>query len=412
MTDQSPKNSIHRNILVGIHNHTRLLGKLELNDAPPNIVNLIAPTCLQLREPIDKCVLKEAVHHFVKSQPNLLCGIKRIGNKAQFKLLNELKDVFEVLPLDYDWKEICFKYSNCLLRENIEDYSPIKVFFIPCTSYNKDRSDYNGIIETKISEDCIQNDTLINHAYIIPVYCHYAGDGSNSMTIVDDILKIYSNIKNNIGPSYELMPNPPSADEMASSWFQDDKTRETYEQKFIETYLQKYQSLNYFLPYELDPIKGCVTDSLYYLTTEEVYRKFTDFCKSNNITVGATFIALAYFGFASYAFFQDKFNEDKLFVNCNVPINLRGRVPLTIPSNCVNTGICQNLIVLPLSKGTKFWSFVNSVKSELRYIMANENKFNLFDYGVMDQLKTSDVQKSLLEKYGVDHQFTVSNMRK
>jgi len=402
-------------------NHSRKLGALELADAPPNIVNLVVPTKLHLNLHIDTGILSKAVKKFIYMQPNMRSGIKRTNkNKAKFVALEHLKDIFEILPIDTNWLDICNKYSNCLLREDIEKNPPIKVFFIPLSGLSH-LSPSSDAYKTTSTPDC-----FIGQAYLIVVYCHYSGDGTNGMTIVDDILNIYESMKYDT-EHYSEKPLPPSADDMAMSYFRNgsitknggkmqstDKIEsgvdyETCKGSFIDSYMKMYESFNYFLKYDKEAIKGCKTTAQYYTSSTDTYHTFIDLCKTMKVTVGSVFIAAAYFGVSAYAF-QDINENKELFIGCNLPINLRGRVPLTIPNNCVNASICQNLLGIGITKETTFLEFMKKVSVHLNEIM--DQKFCYFDYGVMKELLETEVKQNIVKKHGVDHQFTVSNMRK
>ena len=172
---------------------TRKLGRLEkLMLTKDNIFNCVVPTQLSIKKKLDIDLLKKAVYLLIKSQPNFNSVLKSVEDDVYFSPLEELKDYFEKLPSETDWKKQCLKYCNNNLRDDYETFSPLKLFLI------------------QPSEDS---------AVLILVYSHYCGDGTNGMSMTNDILSNYVKLKESSEYEPHAHSAPPSVDDMGASVF-------------------------------------------------------------------------------------------------------------------------------------------------------------------------------------------------
>lgn len=360
----------------------RYLCRLERKIAPPAICNVVVPTLLSTKSSINTDLLKKAVYHFITVQPNFNAGVKKIDDgNWKFVPLEKIEDVFEVLPDKYNWKDICLRYSSSHLREPLkcEFYSPLKVFFIKQSNAS---------------------------AYLIPVYMHYAADGTNGMTIVHDILKAYMQLCGGEELDTTPFPPPPSVDDMALSGLTDthEKLKENY-----ETYTRGvYKSLNCFLPFE----EINVTEALYYASTNNVYENFLKACRYYKVSVGAALTASMFFGFGGYIFGAEAICAEQLNLSVNIPINLRDRVSNNTASNCCNLSVTQFLLGCSIKKGTTFWELARQIRETLLEKMSDNHKFHMFDFGCNESVCNSEEKKTAMDKFEVSQQFCVSNMRR
>ena len=301
---------------------TRKLDLLESMLAPPKICNVLVPTKIQVKKAIDKKILEEAVKIFIKSQPNLNSGIKTVNNELHFVPLTELRDVFDVLPTSTNWKSICFKYSNELLRSDFENYSPLKVFFIP-------------------PADSV--------AYLIVAFLHYCGDGTNGMTIANCVLQIYRELRTTGSVTLKEHLPPPSATEMAKSTY--DENYEECKKLFINNQLEQIRKCDVIFPYENEESN----ETIYYSSTKYQLIKFVECCKINNCTIGSALMAAMSFSFSGYIFDNGNKELTSLAIRINIPYNLRGRVSLDIPADCVNLAVTDHLLSPTVTKSKCFW---------------------------------------------------------
>ncbi|XP_057289803.1 uncharacterized protein LOC130612497 [Hydractinia symbiolongicarpus] len=360
---------------------TRDLGRAEKKKVPPLICNVVVPTLLSTKSPINTDLLKKAVYHFITVQPNLSAGIKEIDGIWKFVPLKLIDNFFEVLPDTCEWKDVCLKYSNGFLREpsECEFYPPLKVFFIKQS---------------------------IASAYFIPVYLHYAADGINGMYMVHDILKNYTKLCKGEKLDATSFPPPPSVDDMALSGLtdSDDELRE----KFELHQRVACKSLNFSFPFE--EISGA--EALYYTSTANEYENFLSACRHYQVTVGAALTASLFFGFGGYMFQTKPDCPEELKIGINIPINLRDRVPNNIASNCCNLTVTHFLLVRPITKLTKFWELARQIREVLLEKMNEQHKFYLFDFGCNEGVCSSEERKDAKEKHGVPFHSYVSNMKR
>ena len=356
---------------------TRKLGFLESMIAPPKIFNVLAPTKLKVKKTIDEKLLEEAVKIFIKSQPNLNSGIKKVNNELHFLPLTELRDIFDVLPPNTDWKSICFKYSNELLRSDFEKYSPLKVFFIPPAE---------------------------SVAYLIVAFLHYCGDGTNGMTITNSLLQIYRELQATGSVTLKEHLPPPSVTEMAKSAC--DESYEETRQLFINNQLEQIKKCDVIFPYENEESN----ENIYYSSTKYQLTKFAEYCKINNCTIGSALIAAMSFSLSGYMFENVNKELTSLAIRTNIPYNLRGRVPLDIPEDCVNLAVTQNIISPTVTKSKCFWKLSVEIREEMLRNM--ERKFHLFEVSETKEVIESVVSlKKIKENGGIRHVTTVSNMK-
>ena len=354
---------------------TRKLDLLESMLAPPKICNVLVPTKIQVKKAIDKEILEEAVKIFIKSQPNLNSGIKTVNNELHFVPLTELRDVFDVLPTSTNWKSICFKYSNELLRSDFENYSPLKVFFIP-------------------PADSV--------AYLIVAFLHYCGDGTNGMTIANCILQIYRELRTTGSVTLKEHLPPPSATEMAKSTY--DENYEECKKLFINNQLEQIRKCDVIFPYENEESN----ETIYYSSTKYQLIKFVECCKINNCTIGSALMAAMSFSFSGYIFDNGNKELTSLAIRINIPYNLRGRVSLDIPADCVNLAVTDHLLSPTVTKSKCFWELSKEIREEM---LANmENKFHLFEVlGTQEVIESVVSLKRIKENGGIRN--AVSNMK-
>ena len=356
---------------------TRKLGILESMIAPPKIFNILAPTKLQVKKIIDEKRLEEAVKIFIKSQPNLNSGIKKVNNELYFLPLTELRDIFDVLPPNTNWKSICFKYSNELLRSDFENYSPLKVFFIPPAE---------------------------SVAYFIVAFLHYCGDGTNGMTITNSVFQIYRELRATGSVNLKEHLPPPSVTEMAKSAC--DESYEKSRKLFINNQLEQIRKCDVIFPYENEESN----EIIYYSSTKCQLAKFVEYCKINNCTIGSALIAAMSFSFSGYIFENVNKELTSVAIRTNIPYNLRGRVSLDIPEDCVNLAVTQNIISPTVTKSKSFWKLSMEIREEM---LANmENKFHLFEVSETKEVMELVVSlKKIKENGGIRHLTAVSNMK-
>ena len=354
---------------------TRKLDLLESMLAPPKICNVLVPTKIQVKKAIDKKILEEAVKIFIKSQPNLNSGIKTVNNELHFVPLTELRDVFDVLPTSTNWKSICFKYSNELLRSDFENYSPLKVFFIP-------------------PADSV--------AYLIVAFLHYCGDGTNGMTIANCVLQIYRELRTTGSVTLKEHLPPPSATEMAKSTY--DENYEECKKLFINNQLEQIRKCDVIFPYENEESN----ETIYYSSTKYQLIKFVECCKINNCTIGSALMAAMSFSFSGYIFDNGNKELTSLAIRINIPYNLRGRVSLDIPADCVNLAVTDHLLSPTVTKSKCFWELSKEIREEM---LANmENKFHLFEVlGTQEVIESVVSLKRIKENGGIRN--AVSNMK-
>ena len=357
---------------------TRKLGEFEQVIAPPTICNVAVPTKLYIKKEINVSLLEKSVNHFIHLQPNLKSGIKKINECYHFVPLEKIEDVFEVLPEDTHWKNICLKYARTLLRENFEKFSPLKVFFIPPRNMV---------------------------AYLIPVFAHYCGDGINGMPIVNNILEIYDQMKKGIVHVKEFLP-PPSVYDMAASALGENK--EIYKRRFIENQIQQKQKCTVSVPFDDGvPFFYCYTSS------EDTYKRFIKACKIHSVTVGTALMAAMTYGISALIFHTSNKKIEEMSISLDIPINVRGRVPLDIPIDCVNFSVTQNLISPTVSKEKKYWTLAQEIRNQVHENMSDKNLFHLFDFTLIDEIKNSEIfQKRKRELGGLSMIGSVSNMKR
>ena len=356
---------------------TRKLDLLESMLAPPKICNVLVPTKIQVKKAIDKKILEEAVKIFIKSQPNLNSGIKTVNNELHFVPLTELRDVFDVLPTSTNWKSICFKYSNELLRSDFENYSPLKVFFSP-------------------PADSV--------AYLIVAFLHYCGDGTNGMTIANCVLQIYRELRTTGSVTLKEHLPPPSATEMAKSTY--DENYEECKKLFINNQLEQIRKCDVIFPYENEESN----ETIYYSSTKYQLIKFVECCKINNCTIGSALMAAMSFSFSGYIFDNGNKELTSLAIRINIPYNLRGRVSLDIPADCVNLAVTDHLLSPTVTKSKCFWELSKEIREEM---LANmENKFHLFEVlGTQEVMESVVSLKRIKENGGIRNVTAVSNMK-
>ena len=357
---------------------TRFLGELESKMFSLDVFNIVVPTLLKLKMNMDVDLLEKSVLHVISVQPNLCSGVEKLNNKLKFKPLKEIRDVFEVLPSSYNWKNICLQYSKSPLREDAENCCPLKVFFIPKEPTS---------------------------AYLIPVYLHRVGDGTNGMTIVNDILQSYMCLRKGESLPYNPFDPPPSVEDMSSS--EAGEENESLKQRFVKYHLDNYTKCNCAMPVDEVP----ANEALYYISSTTVYDEFLVTCRRNQITVGVALIAAHFFGYAAFMYSNTNITVPELVLGCNVPVNLRRRVPKDVPYNCVNFSVTQMVITLGISKEISFWEFACRVKKEIDEKMSSEFKFHLFN-AYMEEITKSEIAKTVIEATGKDHQLCVSNMKR
>ena len=356
---------------------TRKLGFLESMLAPPKICNVLVPTKIKVKKKIDEKLLEEAVRIFIKSQPNLNSGIKKVNNELHFLPLTELRDIFDVLPTNTNWKSICIKYSNELLRSDFENYSPLKVFFIPPAE---------------------------SVAYFIVTFLHYCGDGTNGLTITNSVLQIYRELQATGSVTLKEHLPPPSVTEMAKSAC--DENYEECRKLFINNQLEQIRKCNVIFQYENEE----TNEIIYYSSTKYQLMKFVEYCKINNCTVGSALTAATSFSFSGYIF--DNVNKEltSLAIRINIPYNLRGRVSLDIPEDCVNLAVTDHIISPTVTKSKCFWELSKEIREEM---LANmESKFHLFEVlGTQEIMESVVSLKKIKENGGIRNLAAVSNMK-
>ena len=359
----------------------RVLGKLE-SILSSTVCNIVVPCSLSLKRAINEAFLEQAVNHVIKTQPNLRSGVVTLSDGSKvFQPITLIHDVFEVLPSTTDWKSICLKYSRQHLREDSSKHCLLKVFYIPF-SHKK--------------------------SYMILVYHHCIGDGTNGMSITNDILTAYIQLCK--GVTLEDAPHNPSASvEVAVRQELGDRF-DSLRQKVVDYNIAARKRYNCLLPVDIAEPKA--NAALYFTSTEEEYTSFLMACKNEGVTVGNVLIAAMYFGYCSLLFDELKVKEEVLHVGCSVPANMRGRLKNDISKNTVNLYIAILLIEHAVSLNTNFLQFCRDIKDDFN------NKFincqHMFDMAVDAKsmiLEDNDVRM----RYDETHRWQelcVSNMLK
>jgi len=340
-----------------------------------NIINIVAPIRMITKCLIDVARLDKAVYNVIKSQPNLNATLRKDGENIYFSPLKEIHDYFEVLSSSCDWKDVCIEYNNKHLREDFETYPPVKLFYIEPNKNNN------------------------SEVYLILVYSHYAMDGTNALSITNDILQTYTMLKKN--PDYCPAPHRPpmSVTEMREI----DISKEEYAEiqlKYKNYHLDILDSVNCCMPIECDESTKVVF--IPYSTTESIFESFKRECRKNGVTVGAALCAAQCFGFAACLFTRQEV-PDEVYFNFEIPINLRGRLTNDIPWSCGNFTVTNPYIGVGVRKLFKFWELTKQVKEKLDFVLSNDNKFYF-----MDTFSTNYKGKI----NGLIHNLSFSNMKR
>ena len=372
---------------------TRKLDKLETMLANRNyIVNVVVPIRLIPINLIDVARLEQAVYKVIKSQPNLSASLRKDGEDIYFSPLKEINDYFEVLPQSRDWKDVCIEYNNKHLREDFETYPPIKLFYIQPS-----------------------DDNINKEVYLVLVYSHYAMDGTNALSITNDIMTTYTKLKNN--PDYSPTSHQPPISTM--EMIEKELSPEEYEEcltKYNRYHLDILDSLNCCMP--IEHVDDETTKIVFtpYSSRESVFESFKAECRKNGVTVGAALCAAECFGFATSMFTRQQV-PDEVYFNLEIPINLRGRVANDIPWTCGNLTVVNPYIGVGVTRLSEFWELAKQVKAKLEYVLCKENKFYLMETFFPNKMFTSLEDKKLLTKAkevlkGLNHSLCFSNMKR
>ena len=302
-----------------------------------SVFNIVVPTRLITKTFLDTDRLDQAVYKFIKSQPNLSAVLRKDGGRLFFSPLEEIKDYFEVLSKDKDWRNVCIEYSNKHLRGDFETFPPFKVLFLQPS---------------------------FDVAYFILAVSHYAMDGANCISSISDILEIYSILKKN--PSYEPNAhNPaPSLDQMRNSMYKSSELA-SMKQNFKDYSMNILDSINCTVPIANESTAKVLF--LPYTSSESTYQQLRDICRKRGLTLGVVLCAAKYFAFAAAMISKQNDLHEELYLACEIAINMRGRLLSVdkLPWKTCNFSVTNPLIGVPLNKATSFWDLARSVKQEL-----------------------------------------------
>ena len=346
---------------------TRKLGRVETYFADrKRIINLNVPTLLKTKDIfLDVKILKEAVYKTIKSQPNLNTVIRRQKDGLYFSPLQEVRDYFEVLPKEADWKEVCIEYNNKHLREDFETFPPFKVLFIQPSS---------------------------KEAILIAAGIHYAMDGVTALAVVSIILETYSELQKDAGYTPTHHKAARSMDDYIKEIISCEELAER-KKNYLEYHLSVVDSVNC----GMDFVNTSSTKTIFshYSSNESEFIDFKKICKAKEFTVGAALCGAFAFAMARCIFNKNKDAEnlpETINLIFGLPVNLRNRAT-KLSWKCVNLMASTPYISVSVNKFSSFWEVVQNVKKSFDYVLSEDTKFYLFSsLTICEELATEDAK--------------------
>ena len=241
-------------------------------------------------------------------------------------------------------------------------------------------------------------------AYLIVAFLHYCGDGTNGMTIANCVLKIYRELRTTGSVTLKEHLSPPSATEMAKSAY--DENYEECKKLFINNQLEQIRKCDVIFPHENEESN----EIIYYSSTKYRLIKFVECFKINNCTIESALMAAMSFSFSGYIFDNGNKELTSLAIRINISYNLRGRVSLDIPADCVNLAVTDHLVSPTVTKFKCFWELSKEIRKEM---LANmENKFHLFEVlGTQEVMESVVSMRRIKENGRIRNVTAVSNMK-
>ena len=185
-----------------------------------------------------------------------------------------------------------------------------------------------------------------------------------------------------------------------------DENYEECKKLFINNQLEQIRKCYVIFPYENEESN----ETIYYSSTKYHLIKFVECCKINNCTIGSALMAAMSFSFSGYIFDNGNKELTSLAIRINISYNLRGRVSLDIPADCVNLAVTDHLVSPTVTKFKCFWELSKEIRKEM---LANmENKFHLFEVLGTQEVMESVVSMRRIKQNGRIRNVTaVSNMK-